>query len=620
MLKKLRIGQRLLFLITVQTLVLLIISVTALWGLNVASNTTGELNQVVSGQVKLSDLTEAVRGDLLSTVNDLHRGTTTWEEARANLANARKRFERIWGDYAAALSSGEESGRNNVLERHLTGLRQVFSELNETFEAESRSRLSLYVLNDLDVALQPFLKALQASVSGQQLVSETAFQESIAQNRLFLYSALGVAIFGVLVAALLGAIIYRSISQPIQSIAATVHEVSEGDYYARTQMRGRDELSELGEAFDGLLEDKVATLVQSTEEKERLNDSVINLLHAVAQLSRRDLTIKVPVTEDVTGPVADALNLMTGETSKVLQRVQRVSEMVSGASATVKSQSDTVISVAATEQKEVESTAAELAVASEAMVRIAKMAQACHVAADRAIKTTEQAQETVSKTVGGIDSIRDTIRETEKRIKRLGERSQEISGVVNLINSIAERTHILALNASMHAASAGEAGRGFAVVADEVQRLAENAREATSEISTLVNNIQVETADTVSTMNEAISRVVGGSQLAAEAGQQMQETQTKTSELVAMVRKIAVNSREQARTSDALRKRTGEIRKTSQETTLRLQEQGTYTAQLVTHADNLLDAVRVFKLPEYEQADIHVAEAGSQENVVPIVA
>ena len=106
MLKKLRIGQRLLFLITVQTLVLLIVSVTALWGLNVASNTTGELNQVVSGQVKLSDLTEAVRGDLLSTVNDLHRGTTTWEEARADLANARTRFERIWEDYAAALSSG----------------------------------------------------------------------------------------------------------------------------------------------------------------------------------------------------------------------------------------------------------------------------------------------------------------------------------------------------------------------------------------------------------------------------------------------------------------------------------------------------------------------------------
>ena len=118
-----------------------------------------------------------------------------------------------------------------------------------------------------------------------------------------------------------------------------------------------------------------------------------------------------------------------------------------------------------------------------------------------------------------MEQIREIIRETEKRIKRLGERSQEITGAVNLINTIAERTHILALNARMHAASAGEAGRGFAVVADEVQRLAESSRAATSDIASMVNAIRVETVDTVDTMNRVIVQVAEGTRLAQEAGQ-----------------------------------------------------------------------------------------------------
>jgi methyl-accepting chemotaxis protein len=202
----------------------------------------------------------------------------------------------------------------------------------------------------------------------------------------------------------------------------------------------------------------------------------------------------------------------------------------------------------------------------------------------------------VTGTVGGINNTRDTIRETEKRIKRLGERSQEISVAVNLINSIAERTHILALNAAMHAASAGEAGRGFAVVADEVQRLAESARQSTQQIATLVNNIQVETADTVNTMNSAISQVVEGSKLAEQAGRQMQVTQEATAELVESVQRIAEQSKEQARSTTELLERASLIKQSTQETNKQLTEQGQQTNLLVEYARNLLATVRVFKL------------------------
>ena len=376
-----------------------------------------------------------------------------------------------------------------------------------------------------------------------------------------------------------------------------MQQVSEGDFSVRTDLTGTDELADLGRGFDRLLNERVSTLVEAEQANDNLNSSIILLLQAVSQLSQRDLTVKVPVNEDVTGPMADALNLLTTETAKVLGEVTQLSEEVANASGQVKSQADAVMAVASDERQEVELAATELAAAATDMNHIAVLANECNQTAAHAIETTGKALETVVSTVNGITSTRDTIRETEKRIKRLGERSQEISGVVNLINTIAERTHILALNASMHAASAGEAGRGFAVVADEVQRLAENAREATSQIATLVSSIQVETADTASAMNQAISQVVEGSRLAEQAGEQMRKTQQTTADLVSSVQQIAVRSQEQARVSNALLERARQIQSSTVQTGQRLVEQSQYTNNLVDFAGSLLTSVRVFKLP-----------------------
>lgn len=384
---------------------------------------------------------------------------------------------------------------------------------------------------------------------------------------------------------------------PLGHLTDVVHRLGAGDNEARAKLASKDEIGELGRAFDKMMDERVATQLAIEKENEQLNASVLALLQAVAQLGKKDLTVKVPVAEDVTGAVGDALNMLTNETAKVLTQVTDLAADVSSASLLVKQQSETVTEVANKERQQVEQAAVELGDAATSMKRIAELAQSCNAAADNAIKTTQNALTTVTATVGGISGIRDTIRETEKRIKRLGERSQEISGVVSLINTIAERTHILALNASMHAASAGEAGRGFAVVADEVQRLAENARQATAQIATLVNNIQIETADTVSTMNATISQVVEGSKLAEQAGEQMKRTQETTAELVASVQQIAESSQAQALISSQLLERAGEIRKSTEQTTTQLREQSEQTVNLVEYAKGLMGAVRVFKLP-----------------------
>jgi twitching motility protein PilJ len=210
---------------------------------------------------------------------------------------------------------------------------------------------------------------------------------------------------------------------------------------------------------------------------------------------------------------------------------------------------------------------------------------------------TRNAREAVSTTVDSIEQIREIIRETEKRIKRLGERTQEITGAVNLINTIAERTHILALNARMHAASAGEAGRGFAVVADEVQRLAENSRGATSDIASMVNAIRVETVDTVDAMNRVIAQVADGSRLAQVAGERMQETETTTTGLVSVVGEIAVAAEQQARRALEMIKLSQVILKSTEQTSQELEEQSAHTVNLVDYSKTLRESVGVFKLP-----------------------
>ncbi len=394
----------------------------------------------------------------------------------------------------------------------------------------------------------------------------------------------------------------RKLTRPLQRLQSTMVKITEGDLDARMGIRSGDEFQEIGDSIDNILSERVAALSTIEDENEQLNDSIVALLETVAQLAQKNLTIRAKVSEDVTGPLADALNMMTTETAKVLNEVMRISSDVAEASNLVKSQSDNVLLLAKEERAEIENTASELTKATEMMSRIATLAQASNRSADQAIEMTTTAMQSVNDTVESINRIRDTIRETEKRIKRLGERSQEISTAVNLINNISERTHILALNASMHAASAGEAGRGFAVVADEVQRLAENAREATSQIATLVNNIQAETANTVSTMNELITQVVGGSKLAAEAGEQMKHTQTTTSELVRMVQKIAAGATAQADTSTRLRERTQLIRDTVRKTGNHLQEQSAYTDQLVENAMALVASVGVFQIDEETKA------------------
>jgi methyl-accepting chemotaxis protein len=406
----------------------------------------------------------------------------------------------------------------------------------------------------------------------------------------FLLAALGVGI---------AFYVYRGISQPLKDLQETVERVRAGEELKEAEgVKSQDEIGGIWRTVHGLLTERREAQFKAEAENERLNQSVISILESVHQMSQRDLTVKAPVTQDVIGTVSDSINSLTAETSRVLHGVTQIAGHVAQASDKVRSQAEMVSRTAADERLSVNQMIENLTDATQTMNQVAVLAEQSNSAAAKATEVTDTALETVTGTVKGMESIRETIAETEKRIKRLGERSQEISGIVNLINTIAERTHVLALNASMQAAVAGEAGRGFAVVAEEVQRLAESSRNATQQISTLVNNIQLETNETISTVNRTIGQVVQGSEQAQKAGEQMRMTQQITNELVSQVKRIAEVSEQQREMSANLLTSVQRIGQSTERTADQITAQNRETETLLQSARRLVESVNVFKLPQ----------------------
>ena len=599
MFSNIKIGRRLLVLITVLTLAFLATGTVTLVGMNDMSKDTELLNRKATEAAEFTRISSSVRYHLVDVSQQLAAGAMTWADATAQLQAGAREFNTLWARKLSNISGDPKAEEFFTdafgLEAQL--VKQGFEELLQITEAENRGQLSLYLLNDARGYSDPFLNAASALSSLESVEAQKVFDAGERDAQLYLLTTIIVVALGLLLASTLGPLIYLSITRPIKKISNVVEQVSKGDLEARTHLTTKDEIGQLANTLDSMLNERVSTMASAADENEKLNNSIIDLLEAVSNLSDRDLTVRVPVAEDVTGPVADAMNLMASETARVLNQIREIAAQVADAAVAVESQGQKVNQLAEDERSIIEASMEQLEEASKTMNQIARQAKASNDVAERASESTRQALDTVARTAGGMSEIRETISETEKRIKRLGERSQEITGVVEIINNIAERTHILALNASMQAAAAGDAGRGFAVVADEVQRLAESSRQSTSEIAGLVSNIQTETAETMATMNKAIEQVVEGSELAQASGVQMQSTQETTAELAAAVAQIAKHSLVQAHVSNSLREQSEKVQKSTQETNVELKQQASQTGSLVQFSKQLVDSVNVFKLP-----------------------
>ncbi len=415
-------------------------------------------------------------------------------------------------------------------------------------------------------------------------------------------NALVGTLIGLLVALILflaAFLIIRRVNSDIQGLSGVVGKLNAGDFNARSTVtaNGKDELNRLGAALNQLLDARQEALTVAYNENEKLNDSITTIMMSVAELSQRNLNVKVPVSEDVTGAVSDAINMMTSSTTKALREVSAISTQVSESSGRVRQRADTVQQLADEASNQANAASAELSTTANALQQIGEQAQNAGREAERALSKTGEALAVVRETVAGISLSRDQIRETEKRVKRLAERSQEISSAVSIIGKISERTSVLALNASMQAVAAGEAGRGFAAVADEVKRLAESAREATQQIAGLVSAIQSDTTETLQAMNGTIAQVVDITKLADRAGTQMNDTREATEALVNSVRSITIATKTQGEASQRLLARAYDLISASQNTLEEIEQQRGDTALLTESASALVRTVSEFRLP-----------------------
>ncbi len=597
-LNRLNIGPRLGLLLTAQVVLLSVVGAVGLAALNNASGVIDRLAVRINKVVDTVEMTTLIREEFQNPVTKVNMGAMTWLEGREIITAFEPKFD---AGYRSWLHELQVRGKEQEL-REAERVRSLFGdallEIQLLFENQNRGFLEEFLLNDADDLIEPMTRLLAREIGIAQEESQAALQESRRDAAGSLRATAAALLFGLLFSIIFGFLLTRSLVRPVRDIHRVVTSVATGDHEARTHLADPDEIGQLGRAFDNLLDERVAHLAETEREAEQLNDSVISLLRAVSALSDRDLTVEVPVTEDATGPVADAINQLAGETAKVLHQVRQIAVQVEQSSDQVNDQATEVNEVGRKQQVEIERTASELADASKKLMAITETARRANKIADVTIRTTKSAATTVVNSKQGMERIRETIQETGKRIKRLGERTQEISGIVDVINSIAERTTVLALNASMQAASAGEAGRGFAVVADEVQRLAESSRKATDQIATLVKNIVAETNDTMAVMDRAIGNVVDGSRQADLAAQQMAKTLKATNFLVESVEQIAAGTEAQASIAVNLRERANQIREQTQKTATRLNSQLQQTSDLVSYSRRLVDSVSVFKLPE----------------------
>lgn len=597
MLSRLSIPIRLLLLLAVPLAALLIVGLAGLASINASGTTTQDLQDRMTQQNQLETMRQVVQTDVLGVMNGVALGQITATRAIEQINSASERFKSAAGAYLAATSEISKARTEAAFAPVNDQITQLLSKLENALMDENLPAVRSMLATDGAATAQSAIATIDAILVEQRASSTKLLSDSRERGSSFFTLNATLGFIGLGLALMFGFYIGRSITRPVQQLTTTVNAVASGNLDARTHLSGYDEIASLGAALDNLLDEKVTTLATAEKDNAQINDSVIGLLRAVSQLSRRDLTVRVPVTEDVTGPVADAINQLAAETGRVLTEVSRVADQVATASAQVKNKAEAVNAASNTQQAEALDTADKLGHASRRLNEISELAQQCNELAQRASQNTESAVATVTGTLRGMTDIREVIQETGKRIKRLGERSQEISGIVDIINKIAERTTVLALNASMQAAAAGDAGRGFGVVADEVQRLAENTRNAAGQIGALIKSMQIETNDTIGTMENAISQVVEGSKMAEVAGRQIGDTQGATTALVQSVRAIAASSQEQAQLSVTLLDRartmiTG-VRTTGEQLTEQLQE----TVNLTDFSRRLIDSVKVFKLP-----------------------
>lgn len=336
------------------------------------------------------------------------------------------------------------------------------------------------------------------------------------------------------------------------------------------------------------------------QEAKRTNDqnqaAILRLMNELQEVADGDLTVQVTVSEDITGAIADSVNYTVEELRSLVSRINSTAGRVSDASSTAQQISTGLLAASEQQSREIRDTGESVLRLADSIHRVSSNALESAKVARHSLNAAEQGADAVHKTISGMSDIREQIQDTSKRIKRLGESSQEIGEIVELISDITEQTNVLALNAAIQAASAGEAGRGFTVVAEEVQRLAERSGEATKQISALIKTIQSDTQDAVAAMERSTQNVVEGAKLSDAAGQALGEIGTVSRQLAELIESISVTTNREAASAGTVAQSIQRILLVTEQTSEGTQQTADSVGQLTELAQDLRNSVTRFKV------------------------
>lgn len=355
---------------------------------------------------------------------------------------------------------------------------------------------------------------------------------------------------------------------------------------------------------------------ESRERNRRNQDSILKLLDEMSDLAEGDLTAYASVTEDITGAIADAFNYAIDALRHLVARIDNTAEAVAESAQGARTRAVQVSVASDRQNAEIIKAAATIQDMADSVERVSANAAESSEVAKRSVTIANKGAREVRETIDGLDDIRLTIQDTAKRLKRLGESSQEIGAMVGLIDDIADQTNVLALNAAIQASMAGESGRGFAVVADEVQRLAERAGQTTKRIEQLVKTIQADTVEAIESMEKSTTGVVSGALLAQGAGTSLGEIESVSRHLAKLIESISAVSREQSERASAVAKTMSAIRTITTQTRAGANTTAKSVGNLADLAEALKTSVAGFRLPDSfdpNVVDLRVGASASEE-------
>ena len=440
------------------------------------------------------------------------------------------------------------------------------------------------------------------------MISEVA-QKEVARPVMQLLKIVGLLVLLAAVAVVVVSLrVAGGVTKQVDEIMQGISHVEKGEYGEQVKVTSKDELGRMADSFNQMTT-TIHDLIESRQkEHDELQDSIIRLLEEITELADGDLSIRATVTEDVIGTLADSLNLMLEELGTAFARIKLSAEQVNSTANILSTSTGELAGQNNNQSSMINEAVQEINLLTKAIRKAADQANTSASFSLESSKVAEEGAQAVRETSHSMEAIRGNVQNTARSIKRLGESSQEISDFARTINEISDRTSILALNASIQAAAAGEEGRGFAVVAEEIQRLAERAAVSTRQIETLIKNILGEITEAGVSMDSSIQEVVQGTQLSQNALSRLEEITNRSNEVFGLIQGVASAAQQQADTTAVLATSMGEISSISLETAEEAMGASVSMQEMAVMGDDMLQSVATFKLASDKQADNSVED------------